>query len=428
MSALGTGNHAAANTQCFMGLTTPVHLPILTTTEGTTDPHLPLPQVTMVPRVTGYTDIPPERQGVDFGQTDYFKYIINDNECLESVTLCVKLDGLTAGAGGSNPRYPDDVLCHAIEKVTFHYGKDLQVLEGDELHMRRIQETDEKELARLGRLQGLGLDRLERANLARGPCWYYLEIPFWWARDQSTSWHQYAFQRLTRIIIQWRQVEGILQQDGANTKPTPTAGGPYILDHFLRFKVACLTEAAKKEFVSRVSGMGNTGWLYLIGEPERLVQQLNAGQRQHIIQLNTFSKFAYNLRFVVRPVANLTPNYLNNKRFEYVDIETVAMDIGGRRYLFPSDRHWLKYQINDKLFSGNPEQPIYNIPLGSEYPQEHTAAKGGFDLSCASTPQITLTTATLPTNHQIDFYSYAHNYVRLIIKGIETGAELVQPL
>lgn len=428
MSLIGTGNHASANTSSFMGLTQPVHLPILVTNDGSKDPHLPEGQVTYAPSISGLTDIAPERQGVDFGQTDYYKYIINDSECLEKCTLCVKLDGLLPTGGGNNARYPDDVLCQAIERITFHYGKDLQSIEGDELHLRRLQETDEKKLARLERLQGLGLDKIERVQLAKAPAWYYLEIPFWWCERDSSSWHQYAYQRLTRVVIQWRQANYILQQDLVDSKPIPLGQGPYILEHFLRFAVTSLSEATKQEYVNRVKAQGDAGWLSLIGVPERLTQQLNSGQSTHIIQLNTFSKYAYNLRMVVRPVANLNASYLNNNRFQCMDIETLTLDIAGKRYLFPTDRHWLKYQVNDRKFAGNPELPIYNIPLACDYPQEHNAAKGGMDLSNASTPQLTITTVALGANHYADFFCYSHNYVRQVISGNETGAELVQPL
>lgn len=424
MSELGTGNHATANLSNFMGVTEPRHLPILSTNDGRTSDHLPTGQMTVVSQVVGYTDIPPERQGVDFGQTDYFKYIINDTECLENCTLCVKLDGLT----GNGACYPDDVLCQAIEKITFQYGKDLQVLEGDEIHLRRVQETPEVELARLSRLQGMGLTRDERVNNAMGPKWYYLEIPFWWCTKPENSWHQYALQRLTRVVIQWRSAGGILQSlDGV--QPTPASGGNYILDHFLRFRVCCLTESTKQEFLNRVKGQGDAGWLYLIGEPERLTQTIAAGQKTFVIQLNTFTKFDYNLRFVVRPVSELNYNCGNNDRWKLKDIESVCLDIGGKRYFFETDRHWMKFALNDKMFEGSTELPIYNIPLGTVQPQVHDHAMGGFDLSNCSTPQMIVNfSKPLEENHVIDFYCYGHNYIRLVIKGAESGAELVQPL
>jgi hypothetical protein len=430
MSTTGTGFHASSNASAFMGLTTPIHLPILTTNNGSASSHLPGPQLTKAPETHGFTDIPPERQGVDFGQTDYFKYVLNDNECLRKMTLCVKLDALTVGAGGFNARYPDDVLCQAIENITFHYGKDLQRLEGDEIHFRRLQETEEAELARLSQLQGNRMSVADRVTNAESARWYYLEVPFWWTLRDSDNWHQYALQRLTRIIITWRSPSYILQQDGAATLPTPASGGAYILDHFLRFDVVCLSEPTKQEFLKRVKSNGTGGQLYLIGETEKLSQTLNAypgGVATHVIQLNTFSKYGYNLRFVIRDVANLAANVLNNRRFDCLNITSCYLDISGRRYFFDTDNFYMKYVVNDQLFDGNPELPIFNIPFNVN-PDLHSAAVGGFDFSNTTTPQITLVMPAHSSNLQADFMLYVHNYIRLTIVNDQSGAELVQPL
>lgn len=427
MATVGTGNHASSNSSSFLGLTTPVHLPILTTNDGTASTLLPIPQVTRAAEVTGFTDVPPSLAGLNFGNTDYFQFNNNDSETLTGVTLCARLDGLVAGAGGANPSYPDDVLCQAVETVTFQYGKDLQVLTGDRIHYELVQETEEHELARRAELQGLGWSHARRVANATVARWYYLEIPFWWANRDSDAWHQYAMQKLTRIIIKWRPASEILQQEVANTQPTALAGGSYILDHFVRFNVTALTEATKQEFLTRVKGQGAAGWLYLLPDNERLQQSLQAGQTTHVIQLNTFTKYGYNLRFVIRTVASLTPNYLHNRRFENLDLVTMTLDISGKRYLFPTDNTWAKYEINDRLFKGNPELAIYNIPF-NDHPDMHTSAMGGFDFSNASNPQLTLTTAALPAACFIDFWLYCHNYVRETIVGNESGAELVQPL
>jgi len=132
MTELGTGNQATSDVGAFMTLTIPTHLPTLTTNDGSASSLLPTPQLTTAPQLSGWTDIPPERQGVDFGQTDYFKYILNDTEVLTDCWLCVRLDGLDAGVGGINPRYPEDPICNSIERITFVYGPDLQILDGDE--------------------------------------------------------------------------------------------------------------------------------------------------------------------------------------------------------------------------------------------------------------------------------------------------------
>ena len=427
MSTTFTGNQATTTASSFTDLTTPVHLRPLQTTRPESDPHLPRGQLALMNSVYGWTDIPPERQGVDFGQTDYFKFINDSQCCLEEVYLCVRLDGLAAAGGGVNPRYPDDVLCQAIERITFYYEEELQVLEGDDIHFKDIMERDPRALGRESELRGLNLTDAERIKNAQTARWYILKIPFWWTESKDKAWHHYAFQRLTRIMIQWRPVASILQQDVVNLQPTALAAGTYILDHFLRFRVDALDPTVRSAYVKMIEDKGTTGHLTLIGQAERLTQQLNVGIATHVIQLNTFSHFDYNLRFILRPVLNLTPTFTNNRRFQLADITSVIVDIGGKRYIASTDKDWLKFG-NSKLFRGPVGYPIYNIPLGTDHPQEHEKSMGGFDMSCASTPQMTLTTVALPAIYQIDFYCYGHNFIRQVIQGNATGAEVVQKM
>ena len=284
MTELGTGNQATSDVGAFMTLTIPTHLPTLTTNDGSASSLLPTPQLTTAPQLSGWTDIPPERQGVDFGQTDYFKYILNDTEVLTDCWLCVRLDGLDAGAGGINPRYPEDPICHSIERITFEYGSDLQILDGDELHFNFLMGEDEQTISREARLRGYNVPLGERISNAMSPKWYYLRIPFWWTLRNSDAWHQYALQRLTRIVIQWRGPGHVLQQEEANTRPTPHSGGPYIMDHFLRFRVTAISEATKQEFLRRIESLGTAGQLYLISDTQRL---LNKSTKESIVMLSS---------------------------------------------------------------------------------------------------------------------------------------------
>ena len=427
MSSHGTGNHASSDAASFLSLTIPTHLPTLTTQDGSASSLLPKAQLTIAPQLSGWTDIPPERQGVDFGQTDYFKYILNDNDVLTDVFLAVRLDGLNPGAGGANPRYPDDPLAHAIERITFQFGKDLQIIDGDSLHFNFMMTQDHDELGRLGHLRGYEVPVGKRIKDAESPKWYYLRLPFWWTLRDCDSWHQHCLQRLTRIMIQWRPINQILQQEVTNTQPTPKGGGQYILDHFLRFRVTAISENTKVEFRRRVESEGPAGMLYLIEDTQRLTQQLNAGNTQHVIQLNTFTKYGYNLRFIVRPVSCLSPNYLDNDRWQLMDILTCGLDISGKRYLQPTDDFWLTHAVDEKLFKGNPEHSIYNVPF-SNFPDMIASAVGGIDFSVASNAQLTLTTIPLPEDYMVDFYLQCYNYVRLTIIGNNVGAELVQNL
>ena len=410
-----------------MTLTIPTHLPTLTTNDGSATALLPSPQLTTAPQLSGWTDIPPERQGVDFGQTDYFKYILNDVEVLTDCWLCVQLDGLVAGEGGVNPRYPEDPICQAIERITFVYGRDLQILESDALHFNFLMGEDEATFRRESKLRGFNVPVGRRIDKAKTPRWYYLRLPFWWTLRSSDAWHQYALQRLTRIVIQWRQPQGILQQEGENTRPTPMGQGQYILDHFLRFRVTAISEATKQMYLRRISGLGQAGQLYMIEDIQRMSHQLQPGIEKHVIQMNTFTKFAYNLRFVIRANTSLFPNYLDNERYRLVTLETAALDIAGRRFMPPTDHFWMTHSVDEALFKGNSEYAIYNIPF-SDFPNFVASAVGGIDFSNASNPVLTITTQPLAEPCMIDFFLQCDNYVRVSIVNNQSGAEVVQPL
>lgn len=433
MSILGTGLQSTSNASSFMGLCAPIHLPSLVSKSGEDSIRLPRGHQTLSIEVQGTTDIAPERQGVDFGQVDYFKYINNDNEVLKSCTLAVRLDALAVGAGGApgdRPRYVDDILCAAVERIEMQFGGNvLQTIYGDELHFRNQQECLEEELMRKNRLQAAGLSDAERATLATNQQWVYLEIPFWWTRSPSANWHQYAFQRLTRFVIYFRNSRFLLQQDNvADIVPVPAGGAGYIVDHFLRFSICSVSEATKQTYMSMIQAEGDRGFLYLIQDWQRLTDQvLPAGSTTDTVLLNTFTKFGYNMRFWLRPAANLLADTRNNNRWATVDIISMHMDISGKRFLPELDRTWLKDMVNGKYFAGNSQLAIYNV-LFTEFPDLHHQGMGGMEFSNTTNPTLVLTTAALPANVNMDIYLYCHNYVRLVLKGVQSAAETVQPL
>lgn len=436
MSTFSTGFQATSNAQSFINLTAPVHLPSLASADGADSPHLPAPHKTQAIEVSGITDIAPERQGVDFGQVDHFKYINNDQECLKSVTLTVKLAPLAAGAGGAHPRYVDDILCAAIDHIDFMYaGKVLQSLYGDEIHFRTALETPHDEISRKYKLQGAGLTVDERVALAAAPQWINLEVPFWWTRSPSASWHQYALQRMTRVVIYWRTPDYLLQQDGGTARPLACSESgvastmqPYIMDHFLRFNVVCLSEATKQTYIKMVEANGDNGWLYMIPDWERMTdQQLSNGATTTTFLLSNLTKFGYNLRYWIRPLANIQPDWTNNRRWEIIDIKSHALSISGKTFLPPLDDVNLKFAVNGKLYLGNETLPIYNIPF-TDYPDLHTHAMGGIEFSNTVNPQITINTSALPYACSADFVLYCHNYVRVVIDGARSTAETLQPL
>lgn len=432
MATYSTGEQSTSNANSFLGLGVPIHLPSLASPSGSDSPFIPEAHTSKAVDMPGISDIPPERQGVDFGQISYFKYINNDNEVLQKCVLCLQLAPLT---GGTNPRYVDDIALAAIDYVEFVFaGNQLQLLYGDELHFRMMQELPEDELWRRRKLQAAGLTPTERATLAQNPQYIYCEIPFWWTRADKSAFHQYAFQRLTRIVFHFRQAGYLVQQDTTGNPPvtpTPSVGTTYITNHWLRFHTTALSEATKALYLQQVQTQGQNGWLQMINDFERITNQSlpqGTGQNQTFqILLNTFSKFGYNLRYWIRPQANLVANPNNNRRWDLVDILTDELQISGKDFQIPLDDFYKKYMINGALFLGNEALPIYNIPL-TDFPMVHTHGMGGIEFSNTANPQLTITTPSLPYPCYLDIYLYCHNYVRLVVKGAQSAAETVQPL
>jgi hypothetical protein len=430
MTTYGSGAQASSDANSFMGLAIPIHLPSLAAPDGVDSPHLPQGHHSQPIEVIGFSDTPAEAVGRDFGQIDYYKYINNDNDILKTATLCVKLAPLTGAGGQYRARYVDDILCAAIDHVEWRYGGAvLQTLYGDEMHFRLLQESLPEELNRKYALQGAGLSDEERAALAEGEQWVYLELPFWWTRSPDTHWHQYAFQRQTQIIIYWRPVTYLTQMDNAVTPtvPTPSSGTRYVMDAFIRFSISTPTEAVKQTYMRLVEARGKAGYLYPIPDLQRDTEHVLAqNSTKNSVVLQNFRKFCYNIRYIVRPTANLVPNVLNNRRWDLVEIVEHYADISGRRYFPIIDNHYTKDSINGKYYLGNSQLPLYNIPF-TDYPDLHTHGMGGFEMAQTVNPTITITTLALPAECMVDFFAYNHNYVRLVMSGTATAGETVQP-
>eukprot|EP00727_Mastigamoeba_balamuthi_P000197 m51a1_g10174 hypothetical protein (404) ;mRNA; r:6799-8835 len=99
--------------------------------------------------IQSINDTLPMRVGYDFGSEEDFQYTSNTTEILTTCTLFVKLAPLEASGGGKNPRYVDDILCAAIERIKWIYGgTTVQVLYGDKIHFSTLQKTADIELDR----------------------------------------------------------------------------------------------------------------------------------------------------------------------------------------------------------------------------------------------------------------------------------------
>ena len=430
MADYSVGNTSSSIIQTFLPLTIPVHLPPLISDSAIDSAYLPEAHKALAPSLSAWTDTPPERQGCDFGQVIHYKFINNDNEILKSCQLHVKLAGLKADEESINPRYVDDILLAAIEKIEFQFSAGtLMTLYGDELHFRTLQETPEEELDRKYALQGAGLSKVRRSILAKTDRWYVLEIPFWWARGPQHAWHQYALQRVTRFVITFRDKGYLLQNDfTVNKCPVPATSNVYMVEHFIHCETQVVTEKTKQAYINQIQATGKSGWLYMINDFEHITNVLAPKNTIMLnTELNSLTKFAYNMRILMRPFNNLQPDTRNNQRFHLADIKSIYMDISGKRFLTHIDQNYLKKEMNGKKFLGNLNLPITNI-MFSDNPDVHSHAYGGIEFTQAVNPVVHLEYDALPEDYIVDFIVYTHNYVRICISGNASMAEVVQPL
>eukprot|EP00727_Mastigamoeba_balamuthi_P014716 m51a1_g9870 hypothetical protein (121) ;mRNA; r:73987-74349 len=119
------------------------------------------------------------RVGYDFDSQEEFQYTFNMTEILTLCTLYVKLAPLVTSGGGTNPRYMNDILCAAIEKITWDYGGEgVQHLYCDEIHFTMLQETSDMELDRKYHDQAAGLSDDKCAVRVQGTQLVKLELPW----------------------------------------------------------------------------------------------------------------------------------------------------------------------------------------------------------------------------------------------------------
>jgi hypothetical protein len=442
MATFSSGFQTATNAFDFINLTVPLSFPALISTDPRANTHLPVPPAAMAPQVPGYSDLMAERTGSDFGQPLNFKIMNNDNDIYENVTLVLNLSALHIGATNPTnacmPRYVDDIGCAAIDYMEFTYGgNQLQKIYGDEMHFRMVQETEHDELTRKYQLQAAGLSDMERAVLAQNSQWVYVDLPFWFTKDAASSWHQYAFQRVTRINIYLRPSAYLIQQSmidplgAAPSTPYPVLGttAPFLLNYWLRFTISCPTLETKKVYQGLVDAMGNVGWNMLFPDMQRITQlDIPVNTTNWTNQLTTFTKFAYNLRFWLRPRVNLIPDFTNNRRWQLMSVDGLSFDMTGKRYLQPTDDFYLKNAMIGKYFKGNEQYPIYYIPF-TDYPTEYANGFGGMEFSQVVNPAINLSfTAATTTECFADFYLCCQNYIKLLTSNGASGAATVQPI
>lgn len=423
-----TSNQAASLGYNFVGYATPALTPETVSRQPLDSPYLnPVKPYTTHPSVPGYTDISPESNGSDFGQSVNFKWLENETDTVTAAWLYVRLAPLTSAAPTGNECYPDDVLCHAMESFEWQVaGRESQSIYGDQIHFDNLVEHGPVELARRYQLQHAGLSPAQRraeANLAGTGFWAILELPLEFSESLSASWHSYLTKSVVRFTVRYRPTANILQNTGANT-PTPVGSTTFIVDQFLRFKVASLHEGQKSLMKKRVKDTGTHGMLKKFKDIQRVQSHAVAATAANTqIDISNFTKHVYRIQFVVRPAVNLAANINLNDRWALTDISTCWIDAAGKRLIPQLDDATLKYIVNGQNFKGVPGDAVYNALL-TDYPDVHHNALGGIDFSLTGNPRLNITWSAvggLVAASEIDVWAYCHN----MIKYVETQGKVV---
>lgn len=433
MSTEGTGPQPGLYPQQFMSLKAPTHLPTLVSTRGEDTPYLPTSHHVSAITVPGITDVQPSRVGYDLGSQEEFSYTPNTNEILVSATLCCELSPLAAQGGGTEPCYIDDPLCGMMERCEWLYGtmNPLQVLRGDDIHFSTLQETKDEELERKYQLQAAGLTRDERVALATDHQFVYLELPFFWANPKAGRWHAYAYGRPTRIRITWRTPNFVVQQKNG-TIPIPTVGPNYILQKWIRFHTIIPTEATKQVYMKKIEAQGDHGQLTLFKDIQSQNFTISAATTHTEVKLDMFNKYGYDLKFRLQRESDLAANPCQadgngNNRWALLDITHLQFNIANKIYWPRTDDWYHKHVLQAKWFLGNHELPLYNIPF-TEYPDLHTEALGGLEFSNVINPVLVLDHVAPGVNVTLICDLYCHNYIRQVLRGVQSAMETVQPL
>eukprot|EP00727_Mastigamoeba_balamuthi_P012443 m51a1_g7821 hypothetical protein (219) ;mRNA; f:136279-136935 len=207
-------------------------------------------------------------------------------------------------------------------------------------------------------------------------------------------------------------------------------GCTYILDKWIRFETAIATEATKDVYRWKIESCGDHSWLQLFKDMQMQNFDLTAGsygpdKGPVVVKTDIFNRYGYNLQFYVRPWNNLVSNFLNNRHFEILDIDTLQFDIQTKVFYPHIDNLYAKWTVNTHKFLGNPELPIYNVPLCA-YPDMHQQAMGGIEFANITMPYLKINLPNYNQDLTVTVTLFMHNYIRQVILRQNTAIETVQ--
>eukprot|EP00727_Mastigamoeba_balamuthi_P014714 m51a1_g9869 hypothetical protein (196) ;mRNA; r:73210-73866 len=186
-------------------------------------------------------------------------------------------------------------------------------------------------------------------------------------------------------------------------------GRTYILDKWIQFETAIATEATKDVYCWKIKLCSDHGWLQLFKD----------------MQMQNFDLTAGSYKPDKGPVVVKTNVF--NRCFKILDIYPLQFDIQTKVFYLHIDNLYTKWTVNAHQFLGNPELPIYNVPL-CVYPEMHQQAMCGIEFTNIMMPYLKIDLPLYNQDLTVSVNLFMHNYIRQVILGQNTAIETVQSI
>eukprot|EP00727_Mastigamoeba_balamuthi_P001665 m51a1_g11496 hypothetical protein (197) ;mRNA; f:1981-2633 len=185
-------------------------------------------------------------------------------------------------------------------------------------------------------------------------------------------------------------------------------GRTYILAKWIQFETVITMEATKDMYHWKIESCSDHGWLQLFKD----------------MQTQNFDLVADLYGPDKGPVVVKTDVFNRYRHFEILDTNALQFDIQTKVFYPHIDNLYAKWMVNmHKL--GNPELPIYNMPLCA-YPDMHQQAMGGIEFANIMMSYLKIDLPNYNQDLTVTVTLFVHNYIRQVILGQNTAVETVQ--
>lgn len=407
-------NQAASHAYAFIGMAAPSISPETVGRNARDSFYMPPREPRKSPpSVIGYTDIS-ATTGTDFGSVFRFENLNDDHTSILKSWLVTTYNPIAAAGGGVNPRFPNDVNNHMMEKMELQQGgRTLQTLYGDDEHFRSIMDLNPDELAKKYQARRDNLSAAQRSALAVAGFTAISELNFWYSDAPEHCWHQWLNSAQSRFVMTTRAANAVLQTTGG-TIPT-VAAGTYINNVFIRHRVVATLESEKRIVLNDIASMGSRGMLYKFRDVQQVLNQaVAAGSTTANFDLSNFTKHVYRIYHYIRPSANLVATVTNNDRWSTTPILTRYIEASGQRLVPQHDHDFILFVENGDNLAGTPGDALYNV-LFNGLGDIHHMVLPGIDFSLLGNPRLyqTHSAAVVAANHDFDAIGYVHNFIKV---------------